>query len=197
MMMSFDFRETRLNAMNETNVELNTKYYQTLNEICKNWIQTLNDSVKQFDAYFDDIIKYNKENNYLFDCIQNSRNECIKEMAASLGIQQEDVAVCQQLIHEHHNQCKKTNDSMKSELNARKLIKSELSLETTNACKSIDSLKKKQQELIKQETDQNINEYKTMASVMRVLYKSLDNKNIVGCEYILVFNQCFSIQLMF
>lgn len=158
-------------------------HFKRLDETSRNWFQFIQDfSDNGIERNFDHLCKTIEENNILLKTIEDNHKRQLNEIIANCGLD-----VCNKTAEElteadltnEANVLSSAIESMGCELSDKKQLKSELSEKTKALTKQLEQMESTTKQLKRQNESKN-NEYLTLASVMRVMYKTWTNSQVVG-----------------
>jgi len=163
---------------------VNNESIERLSQMCDQWLQLLNERyVNEINEKLDQINKYVKHNYELKSLIDDKHESIGKElrqMFANITENEVEMFGCDEDIISYCKQLECTVDSLKAQFDQKLTIKSELRNKAKLITKTLDELKASQQQMIQQNNDNNANEYKVLANVMRVMYKTYSNSKVIG-----------------
>jgi chromosome segregation ATPase len=157
--------------------------FKQMENLCQNWFKFINeDFKKELNTKFDDLNKIREQNIRLEFEIQSKQQNAIKELITKIDFNSNKSTnhLTENDLMIAFNELQTFVNSIKTELNSKKSLKTQLTNETKNVQKLVDDLKNRQKELLKEKSDNNSNDCITIANVMRIMYKTWNNSKVVG-----------------
>ena len=167
--------------MSQTDQEID--YFKQLDAMSRNWFQFVEDLVdNRLKHNFDILCQSVEVINSLLETIEDNQRKQLREIIANSSLQIDDKSVEELTEADLINKATVLSSSIESmgyELSNKKQLKSELSDKTKALTKQLEQMESTTKQLKRQNESKN-NEYQTLASVMRVMYKTWNNSQVVG-----------------
>jgi len=150
------------------------KHFQSISD---NWFQFIDDFLEQFlDSKFESLSALMAENNHLMEALQTRHSHELNEIIGSV----DDNITTETDLNNHLLDLKTSVETLSSQLSDKKSHKTDLTNKTKSLMKKVEEMENRVKDLKQQNHSNDSNEYMVLASVMRVMYKTWNNSQVVG-----------------
>ena len=169
--------------MNEKS-DSTTDPIKRLEDISVNWFKMIEESTNGLNKKFDILCENIKQNESLLEEIEEKQQNKLKSIISKSNLNingktSQDLSETD--LKNQFNCLESSKQSLSSELITKKHHKTELTNKTKALTKQLEQMEIKVKQLRQNSNQSNdSNEYLTLASVMRVMYKTWNNSKVIG-----------------
>jgi len=148
-----------------------------IESVSDNWFQFTDHLLNQFlDSKFESLSECLQQNQRLLEALEATQSRRLDQVVTSFD---DKITAETDLIH-HSLDLKTRVETLSSQLSDKKSHKTDLTNKTKSLTKKLDEMERRVRELKQQNKGNQTDEHLLLASVMRVMYKTWNNSQVVG-----------------